>query len=244
MHCSSRRQELAALRLEGNYAREPLLGEGFTARHDVVEYWDSPLLKVFHGKVGMKFDDPSIKPVRPTITHFVYMDEEAPTKVKHDWMPSLASRPWIVHSPPSLACQLKLTLSSRLVRDARGSQADKLGLDYSQPGQSILCWLWPAQALATNVVNMIRRLIKFLHTIGAIGLMGAMACLIVLLGLAPKPTLVSEYALMSAAMSSIVTWIFLPSLALTLIAGLLAIAVNRAYHSAGWAWAKISTGGS
>ena len=78
-----------------------------------------------------------------------------------------------------------------------------------------------------------RRLLKFLHTMGAIGLMGAMACLVVLLGFMPKPTSLSEYALMSAAMGSIVTWIFFPSLALTLIAGLLAIAANRAYHSAG-----------
>jgi hypothetical protein len=30
----------------------------------------------------MKFDDPSIKPVRPTMTHFLYMDEKALTKVK------------------------------------------------------------------------------------------------------------------------------------------------------------------
>ena len=51
------------------------IDKGFTAHHDVVEYWDSPLRKVFHGKVGMKFDDPSIKPVRPTMTHFFYMDE-------------------------------------------------------------------------------------------------------------------------------------------------------------------------
>ena len=87
-----------------------------------------------------------------------------------------------------------------------------------------------------------RRLMKFLHTIGAIGLMGAMACLIVLIGFVPRPTSLSEYALMTAAMSGIVTWIFFPSLALTLIAGLLAIAVNRAYHSAGWAWAKLATG--
>jgi hypothetical protein len=87
-----------------------------------------------------------------------------------------------------------------------------------------------------------RRLMKFLHTIGAIGLMGAMACLIVLLGFVPKPTSLPEYALMTAALSGVVTWIFFPSLALTLIAGLLAIAVNRAYHSAGWAWAKLATG--
>jgi hypothetical protein len=30
------------------------IDKGFTAHHDVVEYWDSALLKVFHGKVGMK----------------------------------------------------------------------------------------------------------------------------------------------------------------------------------------------
>ncbi len=87
-----------------------------------------------------------------------------------------------------------------------------------------------------------RRLMKFLHTIGAIGLMGAMACLIVLLGFMPRPTALQEYALMSAAIGGIATWVFFPSLALTLIAGLLAIAVNRAYHSAGWAWAKLATG--
>jgi uncharacterized membrane protein len=87
-----------------------------------------------------------------------------------------------------------------------------------------------------------RRLMKFLHTIGAVGLMGAMACLIVLLGFAPKPTSLSEYALMASAMSGVVTWVFFPSMALTLIAGLLAIAVNRAFHNAGWAWAKLASG--
>jgi uncharacterized membrane protein len=94
----------------------------------------------------------------------------------------------------------------------------------------------------TNLANTMRPLLKFLHTIGAIGLMGAMACLIVLLQFAPDPASLSEYALLSAAMSGIVTWIFLPCLALTLIAGLLAIAVNRAYHNAGWAWVKLGTG--
>ena len=51
------------------------IDKGFTAHHDVVEYWDSPTLKIFHGKVTMTFDDPAIKPVRPTMTHFFYMDE-------------------------------------------------------------------------------------------------------------------------------------------------------------------------
>jgi hypothetical protein len=46
---------------------------------------------------------------------------------------------------------------------------------------------------------------------------------------------------MRGAMAEIVAWIFLPSLVATLIAGLLAIAVNRAFHDAGWAWVKAAS---
>ncbi len=59
------------------------IDRGFTALHDVVEFWDSPPLKIFHGKVAMRFDDPNIAAVRPTMVHFFYMDEKDPTKVKH-----------------------------------------------------------------------------------------------------------------------------------------------------------------
>ena len=83
---------------------------------------------------------------------------------------------------------------------------------------------------------------KFTHTLGAIGQIGAMACLLVLLSYTPAPTSQSEYALMRGAMGGIATWIFLPSLALVLISGLLAMALNRAYQNAGWAWAKLLTG--
>jgi hypothetical protein len=47
---------------------------GFTAHHEVVEYWDSPSLKIFHGTVGMKVDNASMRPVKPTMSHFFYMD--------------------------------------------------------------------------------------------------------------------------------------------------------------------------
>jgi hypothetical protein len=43
-------------------------------------------------------------------------------------------------------------------------------------------------------------------------------------------------------MGAIATWMLFPALALTLIAGLLAIAINRAYHNAGWAWVKLASG--
>jgi hypothetical protein len=87
-----------------------------------------------------------------------------------------------------------------------------------------------------------RRLMKFLHTMGAIGLMGAMACLIVLLAIAPPATELAAYATMRGAMGEIARYVFLPSLAATLVAGLLAMAVNRSFHNAPWALVKLATG--
>jgi hypothetical protein len=43
-------------------------------------------------------------------------------------------------------------------------------------------------------------------------------------------------------MGDIATWILLPSLAATLVAGLLAMAMTRSYHNAGWAWSKLAMG--
>lgn len=54
---------------------------GFTAHHDVLEYWDGGALKVFRGTVTMVPDDGG-PIVRPTMTHFFYMDETNPAKVK------------------------------------------------------------------------------------------------------------------------------------------------------------------
>lgn len=72
--------------------------------------------------------------------------------------------------------------------------------------------------------------------------MGAMTSLIVLVGFVPPPASLAEYALVRGAMGAVASWVFLPSLALVLVAGLLAVALNRAYHSAGWAWAKLASG--
>ena len=54
---------------------------GFTAHHDVLEYWDSPALKVFRGRVTMTPDGGG-PAVHPTMTHFFYMDADAPGLVK------------------------------------------------------------------------------------------------------------------------------------------------------------------
>lgn len=97
------------------------------------------------------------------------------------------------------------------------------------------------QLTTLKIRGTVRRALKFLHTMGAIGLMGSMACLIVLMSVTPPPGSLAGYALMHGAMGAIATWIFFPSLALTLIPGLLSLAVNRAFHNAGWAWAKLAT---
>lgn len=55
---------------------------GFTASHDVVEYWDGGLLKVFNGVVTMIPDDSSKPTVKPRMSHFFYMDEADPSKVR------------------------------------------------------------------------------------------------------------------------------------------------------------------
>jgi hypothetical protein len=77
---------------------------------------------------------------------------------------------------------------------------------------------------------------------GAIGLMGAMASLVAVMSFGPSPTSSVGQAAVMGAMAKIASWVFLPSLALTLIAGLLAIAVTPGFHDAGWVWAKAATG--
>jgi hypothetical protein len=56
---------------------------GFTAHHDVVEYWDGGALKIFRGIVTMQPDDKSRPLVKPVMCHFFHMDEKDTTKVRH-----------------------------------------------------------------------------------------------------------------------------------------------------------------
>jgi hypothetical protein len=61
---------------------------GFTALHHVTEYWDGGAIKVFRGVVTMTPDDRSKKVVKPVMTHFFYMDEANPSKVR-SWIGSV-----------------------------------------------------------------------------------------------------------------------------------------------------------
>ena len=88
-----------------------------------------------------------------------------------------------------------------------------------------------------------RRMLKFLHTVGAVGLMGSMAALLAIMAVLPDPAAaLAEYATLRGAMLVVANWVFLPSLAIVLLAGLFAIAVTRAFQDVGWVWVKLASG--
>ncbi|MDX2257663.1 MAG: hypothetical protein NW205_01985 [Hyphomicrobiaceae bacterium] len=92
-----------------------------------------------------------------------------------------------------------------------------------------------------------RRILKLLHTIGAIGLTGSMAALLVMTVYAPapgagEPSALAEYARYRAAMSGVATYLFFPSLGLTILSGLVSLSLNRAWVDQGWALGKLGVG--
>jgi hypothetical protein len=62
---------------------------GFIAHHDILEYWDGAMLKIFHGIVTMKPDDsskPIVKPVMSQCAEQVfYSDPERDTERNLDF---------------------------------------------------------------------------------------------------------------------------------------------------------------
>lgn len=88
---------------------------------------------------------------------------------------------------------------------------------------------------------MSQRLVKTLHEIGAVGVMGAFAACLVLVIKGPQQPLLA-YAALRQSIAAITQWLLVPSLALVVVSGLLAIAVHRPFHNAGWAWVKALLG--
>ena len=86
------------------------------------------------------------------------------------------------------------------------------------------------------------KLLKFVHTLAAIGMIGALAAHLILLTLMPEPSSLPEYATLRQAIGAIARFLLLPSLALVLISGLLAMAFTGNYYKAGWAWLKLGLG--
>lgn len=88
---------------------------------------------------------------------------------------------------------------------------------------------------------MLGRFLKIVHELSAVGVMGSLAACLVLAITAPTDSLVA-YAAVRQGIAEISKWLLMPSLAIVLISGLLAIAANRAYMNAAWAWIKALLG--
>lgn len=85
-----------------------------------------------------------------------------------------------------------------------------------------------------------RRFLKFAHEIGSVGLMGAVLAHMVLSYRAEGLPAV-EHAAMRQAILAIADYLLVPSLLLVLFSGLVAMALHRGFHNAGWAWVKLAT---
>ncbi|MGB5812335.1 MAG: DUF2269 family protein [Polyangiales bacterium] len=88
---------------------------------------------------------------------------------------------------------------------------------------------------------MARRILKILHLLGAIGLTGALASYMILLATAPDDSM-ADYAIVRSNIEAISGWLLVPSLAIALMSGLLAMAVYSPFQNAGWVWAKAVLG--
>ncbi len=86
-----------------------------------------------------------------------------------------------------------------------------------------------------------RRFLKATHEIGAIGMMGSLAACVVL-ATSATPDAPAQFAAVRHAVVLVHKFLYVPSLALALISGLIAIALTAAYRDAGWAWLKALTG--
>lgn len=86
-----------------------------------------------------------------------------------------------------------------------------------------------------------RRTLKALHEIAAIaGGGGLAACLVI--NLTAHPAATAEFVAARELVAAIARYVLVPSLAVVLVTGLLAIAATRGFHEAGWAWAKALLG--
>jgi hypothetical protein len=82
---------------------------------------------------------------------------------------------------------------------------------------------------------------KVLHELGAAGLVGSYATCLTLVLLTPSLPL-PAYLSSRQAIVEVTRWLMMPSLAVTLISGLLAMAVTPAYNDMVWVWIKAALG--
>ena len=82
---------------------------------------------------------------------------------------------------------------------------------------------------------------KAVHDIAAIGFGGGIAACLVINSVANRAS-ASEFASARQAFAAIAQYVLIPSMAVVVVSGLIAMAATRGYQDAGWAWVKAILG--
>lgn len=82
---------------------------------------------------------------------------------------------------------------------------------------------------------------KALHEIASIGFGGAMAACLVINRMANRASS-AEFVAARQAFAAIAHYVLVPSMAIVVLSGLIALAATRGYQDAGWAWVKALLG--
>ena len=86
-----------------------------------------------------------------------------------------------------------------------------------------------------------RQALKFLHSCSSAGIIGGLLAYMLVLLKSPQET-AQQFADMRVTIEAICNLILIPSLALALVTGLLAMAVHRPFQERRWAWVKALLG--
>ena len=87
-----------------------------------------------------------------------------------------------------------------------------------------------------------RKLLKFLHTVGAIGLTGGLGTFMLVLAAGPELSDVAAYAALRQSLDVVSGWIIVPSMGLVTTSGLLAMGIHFPFQNAPWVWIKAVSG--
>ena len=108
------------------------------------------------------------------------------------------------------------------------------------PGGGIAIGVRPPNNPVTG--NLMRKLLKFGHSMTAITFLGSVVVLWVFHHYLPPPAEALEiYVAERQVMERVASLVLMPSLLLTLLFGLASFAVVTGYHDAPWAWGKLIT---
>ncbi len=86
-----------------------------------------------------------------------------------------------------------------------------------------------------------RQFMKFVHTVSSAGIVGGLVAYALILLYAPQST-PQDYADMRQTIVAVCQYMIMPALGISLVTGLLAMAVHRPFQELRWVWVKALLG--